>query len=69
MIMGTQITNLTKLGQEYSPGLTAPGARTMMKRMIADTVGLDEALRLAGFNGKTVTPKIRQIFYEYLGEP
>lgn len=62
------MVSLARLGQEYNPALKQDGARKMMKRMIDNTPGLKESLSAVGFDGRKVTPKIRKVFYEYLGE-
>ena len=63
------ICNLTELGLEYRPDICKDSARRMMRRMVAGTKGLKEALEDVGWNGRTITPRIRGIFYEFLGEP
>lgn len=59
---------LAELGQEYRPDIGRDAARRMMHGFIKDTPGLSGALRASGWNGKNVTPRIRKVFYEYLGE-
>ena len=62
------IVSLAELGQEYRPDIQKSAARKMMHGFIRGTPGLAGALRNAGWNGRDVTPRIREIFYEYLGE-
>lgn len=63
------IISLACLGLEYRPDIQKPAARKMMKGFIERTPGLRGALQCAGWNGRDVTPRIRQVFYDYLGEP
>lgn len=63
------IISLGQLGLEYRPDIQLPAARMMMKGLIERTPGLPGALKTAGWDGRNVTPRIRQVFYDYLGEP
>lgn len=62
------IVTLAQLGMEYRPDVGPDTARRMMHGFIKAMPGLRGALCAAGFDGKTVTPRIRKVFYEYLGE-
>lgn len=64
-----KIVSLGQLGQEYRPDIQRGSARKMMIGFIKNTRGLETALMAAGWNGRDVTPRIRQVFYDYLGEP
>lgn len=63
-----RIVSLASLGQEYRPDIRRDAARKMMQGYIKTVPGLNGALNNAGWNGKDVTPRIRQVFYDYIGE-
>lgn len=63
-----RIVSLASFGQEYRPDIGPAAARKMMQGYVRSVPGLLGALRDAGWNGRDVTPRIRQVFYEYIGE-
>ena len=67
--MSQRMCSLSQLGGEYRPDISMDAARKMMIKMIDDTKGLKDALNAVGWNGRTVTPKIREVFYRFLGAP
>lgn len=67
--MNNELNKLSKLAYAYFPDYGREWARRKFREMIHETRGLEAALKDAGFNGTTVSPRIRQVFFEYLGEP
>lgn len=63
-----KIVSLASFGQEYRPDIGPAAARKMMQGYIKTVPGLNGALSNAGWNGRDVTPRIRQVFYDYIGE-
>lgn len=69
MMKRKSIIKLSELGRMYSPDSSPHAARLMMHGIIGRTPGLKSRLNEMGFDGRTVTPKMLDVFYDLVGKP